>query len=241
MDDRTELISDYLFGDLSEDRRRELEREIENDPALAAELSGLSPIASKLEALPDELWDLGDAPPLRLERETPAEPKPSKQSDSPGLLERLFGGSMTFKPAYALAAVLLVFVGGVGVGVLSGPDNEVVAIEPTVQEAKLSPVGTLDAGAAGSAAVKGDGNAIRLKLTGLEKNHDNNFYEAWLMDEKNGLISLGTFRVGKDQTIDLDLPVPVGTERFPVVDISLQPVDGKPTHSGVSVLRGTLN
>lgn len=31
------------------------------------------------------------------------------------------------------------------------------------------------------------------------------------------------------------------TDEFPIVDISLQPVDGKATHSGVAVLRGTLN
>jgi hypothetical protein len=61
------------------------------------------------------------------------------------------------------------------------------------------------------------------------------------MDPKNGFISLGTFRVSEDGSTTLDLPVPVKTDRFPVVDISLQPTNGKPTHSGVSVLRGTLN
>ncbi len=241
MDDRTELISDYLFGEISEDRRREIEREIQSDPTLAAEVAELSPLASKLEELPEELWDLGDAPPLRLEREQ-ATPTPApKKSRSQGALGRFFGGSLSLRPAYAFAAVLLIFAGGVGVGLLSGPDDRVVAVGPTIQQAKLSPVSQVDPAATGSAAVKRDGDAIRLRLTGLAENHQNNFYEAWLMDEENGLISIGTFRVGKDGTVDLDLPVPVGTERFPVVDISLQPVNGKPDHSGVSVLRGTLN
>jgi anti-sigma-K factor RskA len=82
---------------------------------------------------------------------------------------------------------------------------------------------------------------IRLKISGLAGSGKNDFYEAWLMDPKNGFISLGTFRIGEDGSTTLDLPVPVETTRFPVVDISLQPANGKPTHSGISVLRGTLN
>jgi hypothetical protein len=64
------------------------------------------------------------------------------------------------------------------------------------------------------------------------------FYEVWLIDENvDGMISLGVL------TADgrLDVPDTVDPSAFPVVDISVEPLDGDPTHSGQSVLRGVLS
>jgi anti-sigma-K factor RskA len=64
------------------------------------------------------------------------------------------------------------------------------------------------------------------------------FYEVWLIDENvEGMISLGVL------TSDgrLDVPDGVDPAAFPVVDISVEPLDGDPTHSGQSVLRGVLD
>jgi hypothetical protein len=36
------------------------------------------------------------------------------------------------------------------------------------------------------------------------------------------------------------IPAGVGTDVFPIIDLSIEPVDGVPTHSGKSVLRGVL-
>lgn len=65
------------------------------------------------------------------------------------------------------------------------------------------------------------------------------YYEAWLIDtDVVGMHTLGPVVEGT-----LDLPVPQGldVEQFPVVDISVEPLDGDPTHSGDSVLRGVLD
>jgi anti-sigma-K factor RskA len=222
MRDRSEILNDYLFGELPEGQREELLREIEADPQLNAELAELSPLVAKLEDLPDEAWDQLEAPALKL--------------------KDFLGRSFALKPALAFAAVLGIFAAGLGAGlVFGGSDDSAAPIDATVAQTSLAPVGSIDPAATGQAAVKKDGEVIRLKISGLKVNGENDFYEAWLMDPKNGFISLGTFRVGDDGSTTLDLPVPVATDRFPVVDISLQPADGKPTHSGVSVLRGTLN
>jgi anti-sigma-K factor RskA len=234
MRDRSEILNDYLFGELPDEQRAELLREIEADPQLSAELAELSPLVATLEDLPAEAWDHVEAPPLRL---NVGSPEPEHRSR----LKDFFGGSFSLRPALAFAAVLAIFAMGLGVGLLTGADNSTTSFGPVATQTNLSPVGELDPAATGQAAVKQGGQVIRLKISGLAVNSDNDFYEAWLMDPKDGFISLGTFRVGEDGSTTLDLPVAVSTSRFPVVDISLQPTNGKPTHSGVSVLRGTLN
>lgn len=255
MNDHHDIVNDYLFGELSEERRRELERQIASDPELAAEIAELSPIVAKLESLPEEAWSGADPPPFTLPGRAapvsspapPAAREPALRPDPPrsqraGALSRFFGGSFSLRPALAFACAVLLFAGGVGVGVLSGGEDDapVDALGPSVQQANLAPVAEFDPQATGRADVKHDGKLIRLKLSGLKPNSSDDFYEAWLMDPKNGLVAIGTFTVDDRGEAKLDLPVPVGTDRYPVVDISLQPVDGKPAHSGVSVLRGKL-
>ena len=57
----------------------------------------------------------------------------------------------------------------------------------------------------------------------------------WLIDSQvEGMISLGPFRGNGDYPI----PSSVDPAKFPIVDISIEPSDGVPTHSGVSILRG---
>jgi hypothetical protein len=38
-----------------------------------------------------------------------------------------------------------------------------------------------------------------------------------------------------------EIPAAVDVSAFPIVDVSIEPADGVPTHSGRSVLRGTLS
>lgn len=245
MSERTDILNDLLFGDISDERRRELMREVERDPILLAEYEQLSPLATELEALPGEAWASTDPPPLQLPDQLPPSneaapaptPIPARQRRS--IRERFAGFQQ--RPAFALAAVVLVFGAGLATGLLAAGGDEAAAPSVTVAAADLAPVGSVDRAAHGSAAITDKGAKIRLEIGGLKKSDADHFYEAWLMDPKNGLVSLGTFRVDSDGTAKLNLPVAVMTDEFPIVDISLQPVDGKATHSGVSVLRGTLN
>jgi anti-sigma-K factor RskA len=232
MRDRSEILNDYLLGELPQEQRNKLLREIEADPELSAELAELSPLVATLEDLPREAWDSVEPPLLRLQ----TSPAPEKRNR----IREFFDRSFALKPLPAFAAVLVIFVAGFGLSQLSN-DNNAGPLDASVAQTSLAPVGDFDPAATGQADLKKDGQQLRLKISGLKVNGENDFYEAWLMDPKNGFISLGTFRVGEDGSTTLDLPVPVATEKFPVVDISLQPTDGKPTHSGVSVLRGTLN
>ena len=79
--------------------------------------------------------------------------------------------------------------------------------------------------------------AVRIDLEGLELPTDG-FLELWVIDtDVVGMHSLGI--VSADGTFAL--PPGLDPADFPVVDISIEPVDGDPTHSGNSVARGVLD
>jgi anti-sigma-K factor RskA len=127
--------------------------------------------------------------------------------------------------ASALALAALAVIGAI---VLPGR----VTLQAT---AALEP---LEAGRPGTAQLVEDrsGQALRIadgSLSGVE----GAYYEVWLADPNvERLISLGPYVPGQPNRLPLGLDV----ESFPVVDVSVEPVDGDPSHSGRSILRGTL-
>ena len=63
------------------------------------------------------------------------------------------------------------------------------------------------------------------------------YLELWLIDTSvTGMVSLGIV----DRGGDYELPPGLRYTDYPVVDISSEPYDGQPTHSGASLLRGRL-
>ena len=63
--------------------------------------------------------------------------------------------------------------------------------------------------------------------------------EVWLVSEDVGrLISLGLLTGAAGEFV---VPASVDLARFSIVDISAEPLDGDPTHSGDSIVRGALN
>lgn len=62
--------------------------------------------------------------------------------------------------------------------------------------------------------------------------------EVWLLTEAvDGLISLGLLEGSEGEFV---VPDSVDLERFSIVDVSQEPLDGDPTHSGDSIVRGPL-
>ena len=62
--------------------------------------------------------------------------------------------------------------------------------------------------------------------------------EVWLLTEDvDGLISLGLLDGSEGEFV---VPDSVDLERFSIVDVSQEPLDGDPTHSGDSIVRGPL-
>ncbi len=136
----------------------------------------------------------------------------------------------------AAAASLVVGV-GIGAGAVAlgtGGDDEGLA----VAAAALDPLA--DSGATGEARVveRADGTLVlEVDLTAADP--ERGFYEVWLLDEAvEDLVSLGIVRGGSE--VALTLPSGVDLGEYPIVDVSVEPLDGDPGHSGVSVARGTL-
>jgi hypothetical protein len=132
----------------------------------------------------------------------------------------------------ASVAVVLVVAGGVWAGIgLTAPVSIASA--------------TLDAfpdhpAAVGSAEVDEARNGQRTLTVTLEGDADSDDYrEVWLIrNDGKALISLGVLE-GSTGTF----PIPAGVDlgQYDLVDISFEPVDGDPAHSGDSIVRGQLD
>ncbi|MEO6988660.1 MAG: anti-sigma factor [Aquihabitans sp.] len=129
----------------------------------------------------------------------------------------------------AVAAVVALLV-GVAVFANRPVKTDVVA------SVALDPLGTAPPGS-GNAKLIDDAGQYRLKVDTADLDPGEGFLEVWVIDaEVTKLVSLGPVR--PDGTYDL--PPGLDPEQFPVVDVSVEPLDGNPGHSGDSVLRGTL-
>ena len=62
-------------------------------------------------------------------------------------------------------------------------------------------------------------------------------YEVWLFGADGRMVSLGSLQGGRG---DFTVPQGIDTAEYRTVDVSDEPADGNPTHSGVSVVRGTF-
>jgi hypothetical protein len=133
----------------------------------------------------------------------------------------------------AAAAAAVVVVAG-AVAVVSGDDDDGTVLASA--QLGLLPDAEPGTGTASAAVVERDG-ASELDMA-LQVPAAPGFYEVWLIDESvEGMVSLGPLR--SDGRYQIPPGVDVGA--FPIVDVSIEPTDGVPTHSGRSVLRGTLS
>ncbi|MDN4480733.1 anti-sigma factor [Demequina muriae] len=136
----------------------------------------------------------------------------------------------------AAAAAAGVVVGGIGVGAALGINggDEPAAI---VAQAPLTDLST--EAPAGDAVVetRDDGTQVIVIDTDT-RDVDDAYLEVWLIDEAiEGMVSLGHLTGGSGEFV---LPPGFDISDFPIVDISVEPLDGVPTHSGDSVTRGVL-
>jgi anti-sigma-K factor RskA len=133
--------------------------------------------------------------------------------------------------AAALVAGAVVGAGAVAV-VQSGDDGE------PVTAVALDPLADNDASGRAEVVVRDDGSRVvevELDAPAL----DDEYYEIWLIDrDVVGMVPLGVVAPG---TQTVELPAELDLAEVPLVDVSVEPLDGDPTHSGVSVARGELD
>lgn len=110
-------------------------------------------------------------------------------------------------------------------------------VEPVTARATLTPLDTVPQTAGGDVRVL-SGGQMQIDVRNLPLT--TGFHEVWLIDpdDLTKMVALGSL---SDQA-DAVLPVPPGTDlnRYRLVDVSDEPHDGDASHSGRSLLRGTL-
>ena len=129
------------------------------------------------------------------------------------------------------AAVALLLAVPVGLALRSGDDGELVAA------AQLDLLEGQDGTPVSAELISVDGD-LQIEVDAPTTVGADEFLELWLLevgdDGVAALESLG--RV--DGSGRYDVPDDIDLDRFRVVDISVEPDDGDPAHSGVSVVRG---
>jgi hypothetical protein len=166
------------------------------------------------EQPPDDLWD-------RIAAEA-ADPPPGVVPLPPSRRRRRAPWLLGAAAAALLAVVATVLV-------LGGRDEGAVVASAPLE--RLGPSGTGDA----ELVEDGDDLVLHVETAGLDPG--DGFLEVWVIDpEVTKLVSLGPSRPDGDY----DLPPGLDPEDFPLVDVSVEPLDGDPAHSGDSVLRGRL-
>jgi hypothetical protein len=137
----------------------------------------------------------------------------------------------------AAAAVVLLAAGVLG-GVLLGrtrsgdsTSTRAVALHPV-------PGGVPVGDVVGEARLAADGG-MRLSVNGLPRPPGRDFYEIWLFDPPSGrMLAVGV--LPPDGKGAYSLP-PTAEQGYTAVEISLEPDDGNPGHSKLSVLRGLIS
>jgi anti-sigma-K factor RskA len=130
----------------------------------------------------------------------------------------------------ASAAAVVVVVGSVAAVLALSNDDDTEVVAATALE-RLGDRGS------GNVELLDDDGRLELRVDTSDLDPGDGFLELWMIDPSvTRLVSLGPLR--PDGVYEL--PPGLDPSEFPVVDVSVEPLDGNPTHSGDSVLRGQL-
>ena len=149
------------------------------------------------------------------------------------------GGSATTGrrvPAWWLAAAAVVGIAAGG-GAMWGFQSANEGSGSVLARAELTPLP--DYPGSGRATLSGSDDGARSLDVALTGPSPSGYREVWLLAPDAGrMYSLGLMD-GDEGTFAV--PSGIDLEQFPVVDVSDEPPDGDPTHSGVSMVRGRLD
>lgn len=131
------------------------------------------------------------------------------------------------------AAVAGAVIGAGAVAVLQGGDDGAA-----VAAAALDPLEDADASGSARVVERSDGTRV-LEVDLQAPSLDDAYYEVWLLTpDVSGLVPVGTTQAG---TAVFEIPAGLDLDEYAVVDVSVEPLDGNPAHSGDSVARGVLD
>jgi hypothetical protein len=148
-------------------------------------------------------------------------------------------------PAWAAGlAAGLALVAGLALGRLTTDGSErPEGTDPPTPSGTV--VAAADLTALDSDAPRGEASAVRsddtvtLRVRASGLGDEDGFHEVWLINvDGTRMVALGVLAEG--DTGEFEVPQGLIDEGYRIVDISVEPDDGDPTHSGVSLARGEL-
>ena len=195
-----------------------------------AEIGAEVPELRDLPAPPEHLWQA-------IAADITAEPTPAQPSapvvDLAAHRERRSRPRWLAPAIAAAAAAVFAVAGTVGFDRLTDRQSDA----QVTARATLAPLATVPPTAGGDVQVL-SGGQLRIDVRNLPLT--SGFHEVWLLDPDTPgkMVAVGNLP-GKADAV---LTVPPGTDlnRYRLVDVSDEPHDGDATHSGKSLLRGTL-
>ena len=208
-------------------------------PAFAASASPVAPppavwgaiaAATGVAAVPRPEHVAASAAPAPALAVAPAPAATEPAQPEPGVVRELRPrrSRLLLAVAASLAAGIAVGAGTVALVTRDGADAVVAA--------DLSPLDESDASGNAEVLAGTDGQLLRVVLDAPDT--DEGYYEVWLLEPAvERMVQVGVVRGG---TTTLALPEGIDLAEYPIVDVSVEPLDGDPTHSGVSVARGIL-
>ncbi|GAB3024556.1 hypothetical protein GCM10011376_10100 [Nocardioides flavus (ex Wang et al. 2016)] len=143
----------------------------------------------------------------------------------------------------AAVAAALALVAGLGLGRWGADTETPEAVAPPVDTGTVVAAATLTA--LDSDADRGRASAVRsedtftIRVSATELGDAPGVHEVWLINVDGvRMISIGLLASGTEG--EFDVPMELVDQGYRIVDISVEPDDGDPTHSGVSLARGEL-
>jgi anti-sigma-K factor RskA len=215
------------------DCRRQLD-ELGGLPALLAQAAPATPVPDGLRART-----------LTAVRERAAEAERATEAEGTALAERVTEAEapVPLRPAWwrrrwllaAVAAALVVALAVPGALLLFGGDGGEVS--------RLTLVAAEGGKGRGQVTITRTpaGRSFDVRIEGLDPPAAGSLYELWAVNPQDTLerpqrVSLGTFTVGADGGAHLTAFTAAPAAQFPVVGVTLEPVDGNPARTGPRVL-----
>lgn len=239
-----DLLSLHAFGEavLSEADLSHLRSCV----ACAAEAESLSAVAALASGAPEVtlaeppsgLWAaVAEATGIAASSRADTEPSTPAGPVSPAAVRGAEDDRPKRWPLWIAAAVLIGVVGGVA-GVIGWQALNDDRAEETLAEVDLNRPDDESTPALGSARlVEADDRRV-LSVSLDDADPESGFLQVWLLaPDASSLISLGVL---EGPTGSFDLPAGLDLAEFPVVDVSVEPFDGDPGHSGESLARGEI-
>lgn len=140
------------------------------------------------------------------------------------------GRTRFLRPAALIVAAAAALV--VAVVVVSGPDDGSTQLAASLDATELVP------GAAGNATFEQTESGWRIELdaSGLPRLDDGRFYQAWLRNDADVLVAIGTF----NEPDDVVLWAGVSPVEFSTITVTQEVADGDASSSGERVLVGSI-